>query len=79
MERKPRGFLDWVERAGNRLPDPALHFLFALALVWVASAALSSVPFDVVDPRTGQPLRVINQLCNWAFVVTAWRRSSCRC
>jgi len=30
--------------------------------VWVASAALSSVDFGVVDPRTGQPLRVLNQL-----------------
>jgi aminobenzoyl-glutamate transport protein len=60
--RRSGGFLDWVERTGNRLPDPALHFLIALVLVWVASAALSWVDFGLVDPRTGQPLRVINQL-----------------
>jgi p-aminobenzoyl-glutamate transporter AbgT len=70
MEGKSRGFLDWVERAGNRLPDPALHFLFALALVWVASAALSSVSFDVVDPRTGQPLTagVVATLTCWLVI-----------
>lgn len=62
MTRRSGGLLDWVERTGNRLPDPALHFLIALALVWVASAVLSSVDFGVVDPRTGQPLRVLNQL-----------------
>ena len=60
--RRSGGLLDWVERTGNRLPDPALHFLIALVLVWIASAALSSVDFGLVDPRTGQPLRVINQL-----------------
>jgi aminobenzoyl-glutamate transport protein len=55
-------FLDWVERTGNRLPDPAVHFLLALSAVWIASALLAPLDFGVTDPRTGGPLRVINQL-----------------
>lgn len=51
-----------VERVGNKLPDPAVLFVIALAVTWVASAALSGVAFGVVDPRTGKPIQVVNQL-----------------
>jgi aminobenzoyl-glutamate transport protein len=44
--------LDWIERAGNRLPDPAFLFLGALVLTWIASAALAPVHFTEIDPRT---------------------------
>ncbi len=54
--------LDWVERVGNRLPDPAMLFLLLLVIVWVASWWLSGVSFDAVDPRSGQPLQVKNLL-----------------
>jgi len=50
--------LEGVERVGNRLPDPALLFVFALLGTWVLSAALAPVHFDVVDPRSGQPVVV---------------------
>jgi aminobenzoyl-glutamate transport protein len=62
---KPR-FLDRVlngiERAGNRLPDPAALFLILLLVVWVLSALLSPMQFGEVDPRSGEPLRVVNLL-----------------
>jgi len=45
-------FLDLLERAGNKLPDPALIFVFALLAVWGLSAVLSYVHFPDVDPRT---------------------------
>jgi aminobenzoyl-glutamate transport protein len=61
------GFLDWIERTGNRLPDPAVHFLAALLLAWVASAVLAGVAFLEVDPRTGQPLVIHNQLTGEAL------------
>ena len=32
------GFLDAIERIGNRLPDPALLFFCLLIVVWLASA-----------------------------------------
>ncbi len=53
--------LDWIERVGNRLPDPAILFLIFLLLTWAFSALLAGVEFDVVDPRTGEPI-VINNL-----------------
>lgn len=51
-----------VERIGNKLPDPAVLFIALLVAVWLLSWALSGIAFDVVDPRNGEPLRVINQL-----------------
>jgi aminobenzoyl-glutamate transport protein len=51
-----------VERVGNKLPDPAVLFIALLFIVWILSWLLSYVSFDVIDPRNGQPLQVINQL-----------------
>jgi len=54
--------LDGIERAGNRLPDPALLFVLLLLVVWVASALLAQVQFGAPDPRTGEPVQVQNLL-----------------
>ena len=54
--------LDAVERIGNKLPDPAMLFLGLMVLVWLVSWPLSSIAFDVVDPRSNQPLQVRNML-----------------
>jgi len=56
-----------VERIGNRLPDPAVLFIALLFIVWVVSWALSYVDFNVVDPRNGEPLLVVNQLSGTAL------------
>jgi aminobenzoyl-glutamate transport protein len=55
-------FLNWIERTGNRLPDPAILFLIALLITWALSALLAGVPFDEIDPRTNQPIEIQNQL-----------------
>ncbi len=60
-------FLNAIERVGNRLPDPAVLFIVALALTWVLSAVLSTVEFAEVDPRTGKPLQIQNQLTGTAL------------
>jgi aminobenzoyl-glutamate transport protein len=57
-----KGFLAAVERIGNQLPDPAMLFVGLLVIVWILSWLLSYLSFDVIDPRTGEPLIVINQL-----------------
>ena len=61
-DRRPTTTLDRllnvVERAGNRLPDPAILFVAALFVVWVASALLAPVQFVEIDPRNSMPLRV---------------------
>jgi aminobenzoyl-glutamate transport protein len=63
MER----ILGAVERAGNKLPDPAMLFVLLLVIVWLLSWALSGIQFDVVDPRSGDGLRIINQLSGTAI------------
>jgi len=54
-------FLNAVERVGNKLPDPAIIFLFALLLIWVLSWLLSGISFSAIDPRTSAPI-IINNL-----------------
>lgn len=43
--------LNWIEWAGNKLPDPAILFVIALLLTWVLSALLAPVAFTEEDPR----------------------------
>ncbi|MDR9830165.1 AbgT family transporter [Vibrio sp. FNV 38] len=69
-ESKPSGmdrFLNFIERAGNKIPDPAILFFWALVIVWVASAILSHVSFDLINPRTGGALEVENLLTGEAL------------
>jgi len=60
-------FLNALERVGNRLPDPAVLFVIALALVWLLSALLAPVAFPEIDPRTKEPIRVQSQLTGAAL------------
>jgi aminobenzoyl-glutamate transport protein len=60
-------FLQFIESAGNRLPDPAVLFVIALLIVWVVSAALSPVAFTEIDPRNNEPIRVQSQLTGTAL------------
>ena len=59
--------LNGIETVGNRLPDPAMLFLLLLVLTWIASALLAQVEFAETDPRTGEPLRIANQLTGTAL------------
>ena len=55
-------FLDFIEVAGNRLPDPAVLFLVLMAVVWLLSWPLSIVEFDAAHPITNEPIVVANQV-----------------
>jgi len=59
--------LNMVERIGNRLPDPAALFLILLVVVWLLSALLASVQFAELDPRSGKPIQINNQLTGTAI------------
>ena len=59
--------LNVVERAGNKLPDPAMLFVIALFLTWALSAALSPVAFAEIDPRSNEPIRIQNLLTGEAL------------
>jgi aminobenzoyl-glutamate transport protein len=60
-------FLDVIERLGNTLPDPAILFLLLLIVVWVVSAIMSPMTFGDIDPRTGLPIQINNQLSGSAI------------
>ena len=62
--RKPaiNRFLDFIEKAGNKLPDPAVLFFFLMLLVWVLSAVLSTISFNEIDPRSEVALTIRNLL-----------------
>jgi aminobenzoyl-glutamate transport protein len=55
-------FLNFIERVGNKLPDPALLFVYALLIVWGLSVVLAPIQFTEIDPRNQMPIRVQNQL-----------------
>jgi aminobenzoyl-glutamate transport protein len=54
--------LNWVERVGNKLPDPAILFVIMLVIVWILSKILAPVEFTEINPRTNEPIRVVDQL-----------------
>ena len=54
--------LNWVERVGNKLPDPAMLFALLLALVWVLSWLLSNFQFAAINPATGEAIQIQNLL-----------------
>ncbi|MEQ9464740.1 MAG: AbgT family transporter, partial [Haliea sp.] len=51
-----------IERAGNKLPDPAVLFIALLFVTWGLSLLFSLFEYDLIDPRTGDSLVVVNQL-----------------
>ena len=65
-------FLNGIERVGNKLPDPAIIFLFALLIIWVFSWLLSGVGFSAIDPRTSEPI-VINNLLTGDAIANFFR------
>lgn len=57
IEERPAGnskFLDWIERVGNKVPNPTIMFVYLIGVVALLSAILSwagvSVTDDVVTP-----------------------------
>ena len=53
-------FLDGVERAGNRLPDPVTLFLIFIGMVMVASAIAAAMGASAVHPGTGERIEALN-------------------
>lgn len=48
-EEPASGVLAWIERVGNKVPNPTLMFVYLIALVAVLSAALSAASVSVTD------------------------------
>lgn len=68
--RMMSGFLNAIEKAGNRLPEPALIFFYFLLAVMGLSALLSQMTFDIVNPVNQQTVQVNNLLSAEALTNT---------
>jgi len=55
-------FLNFIERAGNKIPDPALLFFWGLLIVWGLSAVFAQFDFGMIHPVTNQAIEVNNLL-----------------
>ena len=49
--------LDWVERAGNKLPQPVTLFAIMIVIVLLASLLFSALGTSAVHPGTNSPKR----------------------
>lgn len=56
------GFLGWMERVGNRLPDPFLLFVYLLVALMAVSAVLAAFGVQVTVPGEDEPLPVRSAL-----------------
>jgi len=54
--------LDWVERTGNRLPDPATLFLIAILFIMALSVLLAALGTTAVHPGTGKEVAAVSLL-----------------
>jgi aminobenzoyl-glutamate transport protein len=54
--------LDFIEKKGNKLPDPAVLFFSLMILIWVLSAIFSNFTFSEINPTSGKEIEVINLL-----------------
>lgn len=59
--------LNFIERNGNKLPSPAMIFLYGLMITFVASLVFSLVSFDMIDPRSGLSI-VVNNLITPTYI-----------
>ncbi len=54
--------LGGIERAGNKLPDPAVLFVIALLVTWVASKLFAGTPFTVPSKDGGLQQKTVIDL-----------------
>ena len=55
-----RHFLDGIEAACNKLPNPAIIFMFLFVITAVVSLLLSALNVAVVNPASAETIRVKN-------------------
>ena len=60
-----RGWLGWIERVGNRLPDPVFIFFYMILALMVISLVASAMDLSVLHPvevdDAGKPVAVVAQ------------------
>lgn len=54
--------LNWVERVGNKLPDPITIFLILCLVILLLSAVLAGMGFTAIHPKDGSTITIVNLL-----------------
>ena len=60
IEKKEKGFFATVERLGNKMPHPAILFIYLTIIILIFSWALSMAGLSAVHPSTGENVSVVN-------------------
>ncbi|BDH45947.1 p-aminobenzoyl-glutamate transporter [Salmonella enterica subsp. enterica serovar Choleraesuis] len=60
--KNPGKLFYWIERIGNKIPNPFLLFVYLIVVLMVATALLSWLEVSVPNPTNGQPIGVKNLL-----------------
>lgn len=58
----PGGFFQWVERVGNKVPNPFLLFVYLIGVLMVSSAVISWLNITAINPANGEVIHVKNLL-----------------
>ncbi|MBE5253468.1 p-aminobenzoyl-glutamate transporter [Mixta mediterraneensis] len=58
----PGKIFSWIERVGNKVPNPFLLFVYLIVVLMVATAIISSLGLTVKNPSNGEWVRVNNLL-----------------
>ncbi|WJV66382.1 p-aminobenzoyl-glutamate transporter [Pectobacteriaceae bacterium CE70] len=61
-QSQPGGFLQWVERVGNKIPNPFLLFVYLIVILMFASAIFSWLGIIATNPANGETVQVKNLL-----------------
>lgn len=58
VKEKKKGFLNWVERVGNKLPHPFMLFLILIVITMALSSIFSFFNISEVHPSTGETVAI---------------------
>ncbi|WP_025119903.1 MULTISPECIES: p-aminobenzoyl-glutamate transporter [unclassified Serratia (in: enterobacteria)] len=69
--KSPGRIFYWVERIGNKIPNPFLLFVYLIAVLMLATALISWLGLVVKNPATGEMIQVKNLMSvegmQWIF------------
>lgn len=72
VQRERKGlfnrFLDFIEKYGNKLPDPVMLFVYIAAIILICSFIFGKLGTSAVNPGTGEVITVVNLLNGEGFI-----------
>ncbi|MFA6878012.1 MAG: AbgT family transporter [Fusobacterium sp.] len=66
--KKKHGFLDWVERTGNKIPHPFILFSILTLGIIIISAICNMIGVEILDPVSGKMMGIKNLLSSEGIV-----------